>query len=395
MRNAKLLIFILAGGTAAIPSLHADAILQLYSERVTVVPHGGTMPLPGGYYNPVDPTLISSSQTVSDPWTHNGHEDQKVSNAANYFSEGAVNRNRVLSYCASGNCASDPYAEGHSNAEASGHADTQNLRVGAYSSAQNYGASVGALATATAEVTTQFRVTSGQSGLADGTVVDLNWLYHLDGVSGISGRTYPDLSHAISSAQSLAKIRRLYSVGEGEDILASVDFRLDLSLADMLPSAGSDDTAYLSGFQSWSAYGNNGFWKNVSQNYSQGFSGEGIDVSRTINVDSRTGMLDLDYLPFQIVVGEWMEIDLKMNLFTSASGSASPFGPIEYGGAYANYFNTLKSTFEFGAASQGLGLQLEFAQAAEASAPEPGTTFIAGLGLTAIGLLLRRRQASR
>src|ERR1700754_892407 len=109
MRNAKLLIFILAGATTAVPSLHADAILQLYSERVRAVEHGGTLPLPGGYYNPTDPTLISSSQTVSEPWTHNGHEDQKVANVANYYSQGgAVNRNRVLSYCSSAPCASDP-----------------------------------------------------------------------------------------------------------------------------------------------------------------------------------------------------------------------------------------------------------------------------------------------
>ena len=166
-------------------------------------------------------------------------------------------------------------------------------------------------------------------------------------------------------------------------------------MEDALPDASSDDTAYLSGFQNWNAYGNNGFWQDAHQNYAEGFSGEGIDISRTINVDSQTGMLGLDYVPFQVVVGEWMVIDQQLNLFTSVSGGASPFGTMVYGAAYANYFNTLKSTFEFGAASQGLGLQLEFEHPAEASAPEPGTTFIAGLGLTAIGLLLRRRQASR
>ena len=394
MRNAKLLIFILAGGSAAIPSLRADAILQLYTDRVAVIEHGASgPPPPGGYYNPTDPTLVSSNQTISDPWTHNGHEDHRVSNTAYYSSDTAVNRDRVFSACVP--CASNPYAEGHSNATASGHADAQNLRIGAYASSENYGAAMGSAASATAQISTLFRVTSGMSGLPDGTVVDLHWLYHLDGSSQVSGHTFPDLSNAVADVDSQAKIRRLQSTGEGEDILASVDFRLNLTLEDALPDASSNDTAYLSGFQNWNAYGNDGFWQTAHQNYAEGFSGEAIDISRTINVDSRTGMLGLDYVPFQVVVGEWMVIDQRLNLFTSVSGGASPFGPMEYGAAYANYFNTLKSTFEFGAASQGLGLQLEFEHPAEASAPEPGTTFIAGLGLTAIGLLLRRRQSSR
>jgi hypothetical protein len=161
----------------------------------------------------------------------------------------------------------------------------------------------------------------------------------------------------------------------------------------MWPDANSDATGLASGWQSWSAYSNTGFDQNAYRSYYETHQGDGA-FGLTVGVDSRTGILGLDYVPFQAKVGEWLTITLDLNLFSSAGNGAGPFSPPKYGSAYNDYFNTLKSSFEFGGASQGLGLQLEFEQpaAAAADAPEPATTWIAGLGLTGLALLLRRRK---
>jgi hypothetical protein len=160
MLNTKILALILLAGAAASSSLHAGAILQLYSERVRPDEYVATMP-PIGYYNPADPSLVYSNKTVTPNGPHNGHDDLKVANSALYQSTGAVNKERVLSICATAPCASTGEEIGHSAAQASGHADTQNLRVGGYASAENYGAAPGALASSDASVTAKFRVTSG------------------------------------------------------------------------------------------------------------------------------------------------------------------------------------------------------------------------------------------
>jgi hypothetical protein len=157
----------------------------------------------------------------------------------------------------------------------------------------------------------------------------------------------------------------------------------------MVPPAGSDDGGSLSGYQSWSAYGNTGFYQSAYERYNEVFA-TGINMGKTVHADSKTGMLGLDYVPLSVVVGEWMEIDLNLHLFSAASGGASAFGPLEYGAAYNDYFNTLKSTLEVGGAYQGMGLGVEFEGAAGTAAPEPGT-WIAGLGMTALGLGLKRR----
>src|SRR6266545_2274848 len=198
MFNARMLAIFLSAAGTVLPALNAGAVLQLYTERVRPVGNGATMP-PIGYYNPADPTLVYNNQTVGTPWTQGGIDVQKVSNAARYQSGTSVNRSKVLTTCPSGYCGSDPDAAGQSVARASGHADAENLRVGGYAYAANVGAAPGAIATSRSTVTTGFRVTSGTSGLADGTVVDLNWLYHLEGSSQVTGRTYPKLSSAQSS----------------------------------------------------------------------------------------------------------------------------------------------------------------------------------------------------
>src|SRR5262245_34990847 len=107
MRNAKILALILTAGAAT--SLHAGAILQLYSERVWVNENGAAMP-PIGYYNPADPSLVYHNHTVVTPsFTHGEHEDNKIVDQALYQSDTAVNKNRVLSACASGMCGSSGY----------------------------------------------------------------------------------------------------------------------------------------------------------------------------------------------------------------------------------------------------------------------------------------------
>jgi len=133
--------------------------------------------------------------------THGDHEDFKVSDTARYQSDTAVN---------------------HSEAQASGHSDLQNLRVGGFTNAENYGAAPGAIATSRATVTAKFKVTGGSSGLVDGTAVDLNWLCHLEGSTSII---------------------RPYGSGEGDDVVAAVAFGLDLTLTNEI----------YSGHQSWSA----------------------------------------------------------------------------------------------------------------------------------------------
>ncbi|MCU1234987.1 MAG: hypothetical protein JWP63_2954 [Candidatus Solibacter sp.] len=387
MFHARVLALILSAG-AMMPALHAGAILQLYTERVRGAGDGATMP-PIGYYNPSDPTLVHNTQTVGTPWTQGSRDVEKVSNSALYQSDTSVNRAKVVSTCPNGFCASDPDAAGDSIARASGHADAQNLRVGGYAYAANIGAASGALATSHSTVTTNFRVTSGASGLADGSIVDLNWLYHLEGSSSVSGRTYPNLSGAIANVNSIASIKTLYSEGEGDNVLAGVRFGLDLSLTNLVP--GSDDvTGLISGRQLWSAYSNTGFDQSALHDYydtRQGDQPFGLDVS----VDSATGIFGLAYVPFQAKVGEWLNITLDLHLFSSAGNGAGPFSPLKYGSAFNDYFNTLKSSFEIGGASQGLGLQLEFEQPAAATeTPEPGT-WLAGMGLTVIGLAVRRR----
>jgi hypothetical protein len=391
MFNAKVLSLFLSAG-ALIPPLHAGAILQLYTERVSQFGGGAVLP-PIGYFNPSDPNMVSQNQTAGTPWTQGGIEVQKLSNSATYQSDTSVNRNKVLSVCANGFCASDPSADGQSVARASGHADVESLRVGGYAYAENLGAASGALATSRSTVTTGFRVTGGTSGLADGTAVDLNWLYHLEGTSEVSGRTFPTLSGALSSVSSHATITSLYSEGEGDNVLAGVSFGLDLSLSNMWPDASSDATGLASGRQSWSAYSNTGFDQNAYQPYYETHQGNG-PFSLNVGVDSRTGIFGLDYVPFQAKVGEWLNITLDLNLFSSAGDGAGPFSPLKYGSAYNDYFNTLKSSFEFGGTSQGLGLQFEFEQPAVAAsdAPEPGTTWFAGFGLTGLAFLLRRRK---
>jgi hypothetical protein len=154
------------------PALHAGAILQLYTERVGGV--GGAVMPSSGYFNPADPTMVQHTETAGTPWTQAGAQVQKVSTSATYQSATAVNRSKVLSVCPNGFCASDPSAAGESVARAGGHADAENLRVGGCAYASNVGPASGALATSRSTATTSFRVTSGQSGLADGTVVDLN-----------------------------------------------------------------------------------------------------------------------------------------------------------------------------------------------------------------------------
>ena len=83
MLNTKILALILSAGAAASSSLHAGAILQLYSERVRPDEHGATMS-PVGYYNPADPSLVYSNKTVTPIGPHNGHDDLKVTNSALY-----------------------------------------------------------------------------------------------------------------------------------------------------------------------------------------------------------------------------------------------------------------------------------------------------------------------
>jgi hypothetical protein len=391
MHIQRILAFLLAAGTAAVPAANAAAILQLYTERVRSNALGATE-VPFGYYNSADPTLVSSNSTTSTPWNHDSHEDVKVSNSALYQSDTSVNKNKTLSTCPTSFCASAPDAEGHSGAVASGHADVDSLNVGAYSSATSYGASPGALSTSRATVTTMFRVTGGTSGLADGTPVDLNWLYHMEGSTTLGGHTYPDLSNSQASVTSNASIVRPGAGSEGEDVLASVLFHLDLSLADLIPSGSDPHTAIFSGRQTWSAYGNTGFDQSAFHSYDEEIAGEGQAISRMVSVDSKTGMLGLDYVPFQALVGEWVQLTLDLNLFSATGSGSYQFGPLKYGEAYNDYFNTLKSSFNFAGASQGLGLQLQFEQnAATAPAPEPGT-LAAGFGLIVIAVLLRRRK---
>ncbi len=380
---ARKLALLLTAGSIA-PSLHAGAILQLYTERISSAAVGATMG-PIGYYNPSDPTLVSNTQIVSPTWTQGGNDVHKVSNTATYQSDSSVNRSKVLNACAGGFCASDPSDEGLSVARASGHADAGNLRVGGYAYADNIGAAPGAIATSRSTVTTGFRITSGGSGLADGTVVDLNWLYHLEGTSQVAGRAYPNLTYANANVNSNAKIVSREYAGEGENILAGVTFGLDLSLSQLVPDAFDPSTGLVSGHQSWSAYSNTGFSQDAYQSYYDTFQGNG-PFSRSVNVDSRTGMFGLDYVPFQVKVGEWLDLTLDLQLYSQSGGGASAFTPLVYGSSYNDYFNTLKSSFEVGGSAAGLGLQFEFdapGAASTAEAPEPGTWF-AGLGLALV-----------
>jgi hypothetical protein len=375
---------------AAIPTVQAAAILQLYTERIRPNAIGATLPI--GYYNYSDPTLISSSQTQSTPFSHDGHEDIKVTNSATYQSDTAVNKGKVLSVCATAPCASAPDNEGHSSASASGHADVQNLNVGGYTSADNYGQAAGALATSHSTVTAKFQVSAGSSGLADGTLIDLNWKYHLEGSTSINGLNYPYLSSATADVGSYARIVNPNGTAEGDDILAGVLFDLQLSLGDLFPTGSSPTTGFVDGHQSWNAWSNTGFDQNAYVNYYQEFVNEGGTISRSVSVDSKTGILGLDYVPFQASIGQWLNITLDLNLFSQTGAGASQFNPLQYGSTYNDYFNTLLSNIEFGAGYEGLGLKIQFDQPTSdgAAAPEPGT-LVAGLGLTAMALLLRRK----
>lgn len=368
--------------------IQADAMLRVYTESVRPDTLGAVSGNTG-YYPVADPSRLYLTKTSTPFLPHEGHQDLKETRDAFYRSPTAVNQAKVLSTCTV-NCAGVGDT-GHSTARASGYADTAQLKVGGFASAANSGVAAGALAHSRSTVTTTFTVEAGTSGLANGTPVAMDWLYHLEGTTILSGRTFPEPTSAAASVTSRSMIRRAYSSGEAAEPLASVEMRLDGLLTHSIPNAASGTTANFSGRQQWTGYGNLGFEDSALLDYDHDYSGEDYDISRKITIDSRTGIFGLDRIPFQALVGETLAIELDLNLLSVVSGGVQP-GSSHHGTAWNDYFGTLKSQIELSGGYQGSGLTIQFA-APSGAVPEPATFALAGLALVLLSMLGRRSRA--
>ena len=374
---------ILAGRLA-----QADALLRVYTESVrpdTIGAVSGNT----GYYPAADPTRVYLNKTSTPFFPHGEHQDLKETQDAFYRSPTAVNKARVLNSCTV-NCASVGET-GHSSARASGYADVEQLKVGGFAAAANSGVAAGALAHSQSTVTTTFTIEAGSSGWANGTPVALDWLYRLEGTTILSGRTYPAPTSASASVTSRSMIRRAFSSGEAAEPLASVEMSLNGLLTHSFPQGGSSATANFSGRQQWSGYGNLGFEQSALLDYDHDYTGEDIDISRKIVIDSRTGIFGLDRIPFQALVGETLTIELDLNLLSMVSGGVQ-LGSSHRGAAWNDYFGTLKSQIELSGPYQGSGLKIQFS-APPSTVPEPATFALAGLVLVVLGALGRRARA--
>lgn len=368
------------------PLMRGDAMLRVYTESV----RGDTLGAVSGnygYYPATDPTRVYLNKTTTPFFPHDGHQDLKETQDAFYRSPTAVNKGKVLDTC-SVNCASVGET-GHSSARASGYANVQQLKVGGFANAENSGVAAGALAQSHSTVTTTFKVESGTSGLANGTPVALDWLYHLEGTTILSGRTNPAPTSATASVTSRSSIQRQFSSGEGEDQLASVEFKLDGVLTNSIPTEYSDATGNFSGRQQWTGYGNMGFQDSALLDYDYNYAGEDADISRKIAIDSRTGIFGLDRIPFQALVGETLVIRLDLDLLSMVSGGVQ-LGSSHRGKSWNDYFGTLASQVELAGAYKTSGLKIQFDQPA-GDVPEPATFALAGLALVVISMVGRRR----
>lgn len=372
-----------------VPSLlPASAVLNLYTEQIKSGATGGTI---GGigYYNPSDPTLQVNNRVVT-PFP-NGPQDNpriKVQHTLKYENGNAVNRNRETG-CTMW-CAYTDGDLGYSTAVASGHANAETQRLGAYTRAEANGYGPGALATAEAIVNARFTLDAGTSGLSNGTEVDMIWLYHLEGKTVVTGKSAPSYTGSLASASSNAVITRVGS-GNGEggvDELASVTFHLQSEIQHGFPSSPGVNSGYAHGEERWTASSNADFYKSDLRRWENDYDGESADISKTVVVDSRTGFFGLDYVPFKAKIGETYEIALDVSLFSTLGQGASAFQPNRYGSATNDYFGTLLGGVQF--ANSGTGAQLIFSPAAAAETPEPSTLALSGLGMLAAWVIRRR-----